>query len=159
MGAHINMKVVISLLLCIVCFATAGPISCPKNHLKVPANVCTGHRCDNAACPCGCECGTSDDPGLCYVPKDSPEYRPAASLPGLPSTMKAVQATGAAAAGDFSKIHVNNIAVPKPGHGQVLIQVAASSVNPVDWKIIEKGTMSALLSWPHTLGFDVSGTI
>lgn len=32
------------------------------------ADSCSGHRCDSAACPCGCECGTSGDPGLCYVP-------------------------------------------------------------------------------------------
>ena len=32
-------------------------------------DVCTGKRCDTAACPCGCECGNKDDPGLCYVPK------------------------------------------------------------------------------------------
>mmetsp|Transcript_4674 Transcript_4674/g.9477 ORF Transcript_4674/g.9477 Transcript_4674/m.9477 type:complete len:129 (+) Transcript_4674:31-417(+) len=32
-------------------------------------DVCSGHRCDKEACPCGCECGTAADPGLCYVPK------------------------------------------------------------------------------------------
>jgi len=32
------------------------------------ADVCTGHRCDTEACPCGCECGTATDPGLCYAP-------------------------------------------------------------------------------------------
>jgi len=31
-------------------------------------DVCAGHRCDTEACPCGCECGTASDPGLCYVP-------------------------------------------------------------------------------------------
>jgi len=31
-------------------------------------DVCTGHRCDKAACPCGCECGTKEDPGICYTP-------------------------------------------------------------------------------------------
>ena len=35
-------------------------------------DVCTGHRCDTGACPCGCECGNLTDPGLCYVPKESP---------------------------------------------------------------------------------------
>lgn len=34
-------------------------------------DVCKGHRCDTAACPCGCECGTKDNPGLCYVPEPS----------------------------------------------------------------------------------------
>ena len=32
-------------------------------------DVCEGHRCDTGACPCGCECGSDKDPGLCYVPK------------------------------------------------------------------------------------------
>lgn len=30
--------------------------------------TCTGHRCDHIACPCGCECGTDKDPGLCFSP-------------------------------------------------------------------------------------------
>jgi len=33
-----------------------------------PGSPCSGHRCDTLACPCGCECGTDADPGLCYVP-------------------------------------------------------------------------------------------
>jgi len=32
-------------------------------------DACHGHRCDTSACPCGCECGTADDPGLCFVPE------------------------------------------------------------------------------------------
>ena len=31
-------------------------------------DVCSGQRCDTAACPCGCECGTPTDPGLCFAP-------------------------------------------------------------------------------------------
>jgi len=31
-------------------------------------DTCSGQRCDTAACPCGCECGTATDPGLCFVP-------------------------------------------------------------------------------------------
>ena len=47
--------------------------------------------------------------------------------------------------------------IPEPGLGEVLIKVHASSVNPVDWKIVtEKGLP---LRFPHTLGFDVSGEI
>ena len=33
-----------------------------------PASVCDNRRCDSGACPCGCECGTAADPGLCYAP-------------------------------------------------------------------------------------------
>ena len=40
-----------------------------NNNSAVETNPCGGHRCDTVACPCGCECGTDKDPGLCYVPK------------------------------------------------------------------------------------------
>ena len=43
--------------------------------------------------------------------------------------------------------------------GQVLIQVAASSVNPVDWKIIETGGGFGVFRFPHTIGFDIAGTV
>ena len=43
-------------------------------------DVCTGHRCDTAACPCGCECGTAADPGLCYVPTASAAAAAAATV-------------------------------------------------------------------------------
>ena len=46
------------------CFASA---TCSGFKIE-PVNPCGGHRCDTAACPCGCECGTPTDPGLCYVP-------------------------------------------------------------------------------------------
>jgi len=46
-------------------------VSALEQYLK-PSNItpCSGHRCDTDACPCGCECGTDQDPGLCYVPAD-----------------------------------------------------------------------------------------
>ena len=42
--------------------------------VKSTETVCQGHRCDTAACPCGCECGTAADPGLCFVPKRTIKY-------------------------------------------------------------------------------------
>ena len=73
------------------------------------------------------------------------------------NTMKAVVASAVASKeGDFSKISVKNISIPTPSPGEVLIKVAASSVNPVDWKILTGGLP---LKFPHTLGFDVSGTV
>jgi NADPH:quinone reductase-like Zn-dependent oxidoreductase len=55
---------------------------------------------------------------------------------------------------------LEDIADPVPGEGEVLIDVAASGVNPVDWKILE-GRMKAFLalSLPYTPGVEVSGTI
>lgn len=46
------------------------------SHPKPPScdtatNPCAGHRCDNVACPCGCECGDYKDPGLCFQPSRS----------------------------------------------------------------------------------------
>ena len=38
---------------------------------SINLDVCTGHRCDSSACPCGCECGSPTDPGLCFVPKNN----------------------------------------------------------------------------------------
>ena len=78
-----------------------------------------------------------------------------------PKTMSAVVATGAGKEeGDFSKIKVIDHPVPQPGHGQVLIRVAASSINPVDWKIMASSVLSALtLLGPKVMGFDVAGTI
>jgi len=51
--------------------AAPKPKGCPKAPPAPPtppADPCSGHRCDQAACPCGCECGNDKDPGLCYVP-------------------------------------------------------------------------------------------
>jgi NADPH:quinone reductase-like Zn-dependent oxidoreductase len=78
-----------------------------------------------------------------------------------PTTMTAVRASGSAGPADFSKVSVvTNLAVPKPGLGEILIQVNSSSVNPVDWKLIEKGQgFDAIIHYPHTLGFDVAGTV
>mmetsp|Transcript_82648 Transcript_82648/g.172998 ORF Transcript_82648/g.172998 Transcript_82648/m.172998 type:complete len:379 (-) Transcript_82648:390-1526(-) len=78
-----------------------------------------------------------------------------------PTTMKAVVATGRGSDGDFSKIKVVvNHPVPQPGPGQVLIRVAASSVNPIDWKLYVGEEMTNLTSkHPKVLGFDVSGKI
>jgi NADPH:quinone reductase-like Zn-dependent oxidoreductase len=73
-----------------------------------------------------------------------------------PTTMKAAVTTGSAKEGDFSKVQVVDRAVPKPGKGQVLIRVAASSINPVDWKLL---TSPLAILGPKVLGFDASGTI
>lgn len=50
--------------------------------------------------------------------------------------------------------------IPQPGPGQVLVKVAAASVNPVDWKL-RSGAAKAMapLSMPAVLGGDVSGTV
>ncbi|MGX1772221.1 NADP-dependent oxidoreductase [Nocardia brasiliensis] len=47
---------------------------------------------------------------------------------------------------------------PVPGPGEVLIRVAATSVNPADWKV-RSGLVQGLGNPPLTLGFDVSGVV
>lgn len=82
-----------------------------------------------------------------------------------PSVMRAVQAfnySGAGASPDWTQVLrvAQDVAVPKPGLGQVLIQVYASSVNPVDWKILEGPSQYVPESkFPFTLGFDVAGVV
>lgn len=50
--------------------------------------------------------------------------------------------------------------VPEPGAGEVLVKVAYSSVNPIDWKI-RSGAMKMILkiSLPFITGSDFAGTI
>jgi NADPH:quinone reductase-like Zn-dependent oxidoreductase len=49
---------------------------------------------------------------------------------------------------------------PVPGAGEVLVKVAASSINPFDWKI-RAGSVKNFwpLTFPAILGLDVSGTV
>jgi NADPH:quinone reductase-like Zn-dependent oxidoreductase len=46
---------------------------------------------------------------------------------------------------------------PRPGDDEVLIEVAAASVNAADWK--QRRGSYAELAFPHILGRDVSGTV
>uniref|UniRef100_A0A7S1AM26 Enoyl reductase (ER) domain-containing protein n=1 Tax=Noctiluca scintillans TaxID=2966 RepID=A0A7S1AM26_NOCSC len=72
----------------------------------------------------------------------------------LPTTMRAVVTAGPAAEGDFSNVKlVTDQPVPVPAWGQALIKVSASSVNPVDYKLL------TMLDGPKVLGFDVAGTV
>lgn len=54
-------------------------------------------------------------------------------------------------------VDVMDVDVPEPGHGEVLVQVYASNINPVDHKIVQ---MAGLLwSYPHKLGSDLAGVV
>eukprot|EP00927_Polykrikos_kofoidii_P016336 TRINITY_DN1736_c0_g1_i3.p1 TRINITY_DN1736_c0_g1~~TRINITY_DN1736_c0_g1_i3.p1 ORF type:complete len:356 (+),score=66.15 TRINITY_DN1736_c0_g1_i3:104-1171(+) len=73
-----------------------------------------------------------------------------------PSTMTAVVVTGEAPAADFSKVRiVPDAPVPTPGNGQVLIRIMASSINPIDWKIMEY----PMWGKGRVAGFDVAGVV
>ena len=71
--------------------------------------------------------------------------------------MKAAQINGY---GDTSAIELNEIEVPTPGNGQVLVEVHASSLNPFD-TVVRAGYMKDMipLAFPVTLGGDIAGVI
>ena len=74
----------------------------------------------------------------------------------LPSTMTAVLTSGSspdgATSGGWNLRLSDDVPVPCPGPGQVLVKVLTTAVNPVDWKILEDGSLSLLLSFPHVMG-------
>lgn len=53
-----------------------------------------------------------------------------------------------------------NATKPVAGKGQVLVEVHASSINPIDWKV-RGGYMKEMvpLTMPATLGGDVAGVV
>jgi NADPH:quinone reductase-like Zn-dependent oxidoreductase len=62
--------------------------------------------------------------------------------------------------GHADVIEIKEIDKPRPAQGQVQIEVHASCINPVDWKVRE-GSMAQMvqLKFPVTLGLDVAGVI
>ncbi|WP_018654402.1 NADP-dependent oxidoreductase [Actinomadura flavalba] len=69
-------------------------------------------------------------------------------------------ATYDAYASDNSRLTVGDVPDPKVGPGQVLIEVRAAAVNPVDWKIMAgglDGMMDAV--FPVIPGWDVAGVV
>jgi len=57
-------------------------------------------------------------------------------------------------------LRVENVSLPQPQSGEVLIRVHAAGVNPIDWKIRAGHMRSRMASHlPFTLGVDLSGVI
>ncbi|WP_058050813.1 zinc-dependent alcohol dehydrogenase family protein [Janthinobacterium sp. Ant5-2-1] len=54
---------------------------------------------------------------------------------------------------------IENVPVPQPGPGQVLVRIAASGVNPLDTKIAAGAAPHARPRLPAILGIDVAGTV
>ncbi|MBB5081844.1 alcohol dehydrogenase catalytic domain-containing protein [Nonomuraea endophytica] len=62
--------------------------------------------------------------------------------------------------GDASVISLEEVPVPRPGPGEVLVEVAATSFNPSEVGL-RMGLLGDTLgiTLPHTLGWDVAGTV
>ncbi|WP_143871224.1 NADP-dependent oxidoreductase [Catenovulum sediminis] len=62
--------------------------------------------------------------------------------------------------GGLAHLEIQNIEIPTPGEGEVLVKVHAAAVNPVDWKIRE-GYLAEIIphQLPLTLGWDFAGEI
>lgn len=60
--------------------------------------------------------------------------------------------------GPADSIRVGELPDPKPGQGEVLVRVKATSLNPIDL-YIRDGSVPMPLSFPYVVGCDVAGTI
>lgn len=62
--------------------------------------------------------------------------------------------------GGVEQLKYQDAPQPEPGRGEVLVKVAATSVNPVDWKL-RRGDLKSMmpLELPAILGRDVAGTV
>ncbi|CAM3815737.1 NADPH:quinone reductase [Parendozoicomonas haliclonae] len=60
--------------------------------------------------------------------------------------------------GDIDQLHPEQVDIPQPGPGQVLIRLHAAGVNPVD-TYIRAGTNGYSAAMPHTPGLDGAGII
>jgi len=60
--------------------------------------------------------------------------------------------------GDFDVLKYEDIDIPKPQAGNVLVKVLAAGVNRLD-HYIRKGTVVPELSFPHILGADAAGEV
>jgi NADPH:quinone reductase-like Zn-dependent oxidoreductase len=71
--------------------------------------------------------------------------------------LKAVQLH---AYGGVDRLFYEDVPDPKPGAGEVLVKVAATSLNPVDWKLRRGDLKNRMpLQLPAILGRDVAGTV
>lgn len=62
--------------------------------------------------------------------------------------------------GGIDQLRYEDIPTPEPGPNEVLIKVAATSVNPIDWKIRSGAAKDRMpVNFPAILGRDVAGTV
>ncbi|SKG17024.1 Putative oxidoreductase [Mycobacteroides abscessus subsp. bolletii] len=73
--------------------------------------------------------------------------------------MNMTQAIVATSYGGADVLEFRDITTPGPGPGQVLINVKAAGVNPIDWKLYSGAFGTAPDKLPMRLGLEISGTI
>lgn len=62
--------------------------------------------------------------------------------------------------GGVDQLRYEDVATPEPGPDEVLVKVAATSVNPIDWKLRSGAAKDRMpLKLPAILGRDVAGTV
>ncbi|TFK36707.1 chaperonin 10-like protein [Crucibulum laeve] len=57
----------------------------------------------------------------------------------------------------FGELIIQDIPVPRPGPGQILVKIKSTSLNPVDWKIQKHGWF--IDQFPAILGTDIAGDV
>src|SRR5271154_7135263 len=62
--------------------------------------------------------------------------------------------------GGIDQLRYEDVAPPEPKPDEVLVKVAATSINPIDWKIRSGAAKDRMpIEFPATLGRDVAGTV
>ena len=57
----------------------------------------------------------------------------------------------------FGKFAIGDRPTPKPGRGELLVEIKATALNPVDWKIQTYGII--ITEFPAVLGLDAAGIV
>src|SRR5690242_14855461 len=71
-----------------------------------------------------------------------------------------VKAVRLHAYGGADQLRYEDAPMPEPGTDEVLIKVAATSINPIDWKLRSGAAKDRMpLTFPAILGRDVAGTV
>src|SRR5213082_558112 len=62
--------------------------------------------------------------------------------------------------GGVDQLTYEDVAIPEPEPDEVLVKVAATSVNPIDWKVRSGAAQDRMpVRFPAILGRDVAGTV
>ncbi|MFU8945214.1 NADP-dependent oxidoreductase [Mycetocola zhadangensis] len=85
----------------------------------------------------------------------SPAEVPA--TPAIPETMRAAVIDGL---GDASSLHEATVPVPSAYNSELIVQVVAAGINPIDAKTRSgRGVSAGIAAFPAVLGFDFSGVV